>query len=213
MDFELLNFWIRSLRFNIVHKDITLEPCLCISLKAHKHDMLYSHSIPLSRNKNAILEFFGYDTSVKYENLTEKNLFEYLCTTNKFQHSLVKYCSFKGPHAKNKQHERFDRYLREKFKGLQKNDKFEQRHNIVTFMNDAISYFGKEKEFADYVEKKDILSKVMNKMYSRNLEHDNFKSFILVYGIIGISKMTEDAFNETWNDFVSHNWSGANSLL
>lgn len=224
MDFELLNFWIRSLNLDIRHEKITNNPRLYISLKAYTNDPMYAFVILLSEDRKSILTFLGFDTSIEYDKLTEKNIFEYLCTSSRLDPAFIKYCGFKGPHAKNRMHQKFNDYLvAKKFRNSAKRDDdyFSQEKQAVNiYAQDAISYFGKEKEYIDYKEKRKLIDKVMEKKYylrdnlkengnnSLSLMIDNFSQFITVYGIYHVSQMSFDEFETKWKDFINQNWSG-----
>jgi len=88
MDLDLLNVWITNLGFEIKKDKLYLQ------LKAHYKDPINFYVMYLSNNKDKILEFFGFDTSIDYDHLTEKNVFEYLCTSTKLNPEFIMYTGF-----------------------------------------------------------------------------------------------------------------------
>lgn len=213
MDFELLNFWINKIGFDIRHDKLN-EPCyLYLSLKADKDDFLKSYIIELSSDKNKILQFFGFDSNINYDNLSEKNLFEYLCTSSILQPSHIRYCSFKGPHAKNKLHEKFNKYLLDKnYSRHQDNTSINQQ--VRVFVNDAITYFQKEHDFTEYKEKRKMFDNVVQKKHYlmsnvKQFSHVDFNLFLVVHGILNVSLMNDETLQNVWKDFSNQNWSGA----
>jgi hypothetical protein len=213
MDFELLNFWIHKLGFDVRHDKIDETCYLYLSLKADKEDFMNSHIVQLSSNKDEVLQFFGFDVTVKYDNLTEKNLFEYLCTSSILKPSFIKYCSFKGPHPKNKLHEKFNKYLQDK-NYLRQDDNITIKQQSTVLRNDAISYFGKQQEFLEYKEKRKIFDDIVKKRqylkttYPKH-SYTDFSLFLVIYGIIDVAAMDETKFKNEWEDFSKQNWSGA----
>lgn len=209
MDFELLNFWVNKLGFDIKHDKID-EPCrLYLSLRADKEDFMNSHIIQLSSSKDAILQFFGFDITVKYDNLTEKNLFEYLCTSSILKPCHIRYCSFKGPHPKNKLHEKLNKYLLDK-NYQHKDFNIDVKEQRIVLRNDAISYFGKKKEFMEYKEKRKLFDSIVEKRNSLTKHsYIDFNLFLVIYGILNVASMNVDTFKGLWEDFSTQNWSGA----
>lgn len=213
MDFELLNFWIRKLGFNVRHDKIDESCYLYLSLKADKEDFMNSHIVQLSSNKDEVLQFFGFDITVKYDSLSERNLFEYLCTSSILRPSYIQYSSFKGPRSKNKLHEKFNKYLLDKNYQRQDDNITIKRQSIV-FKNDAISYFGKQQEFLEYKEKRKTFDDIVKKRqylktsYPKH-SYTDFQLFLVVYGIINVAAMDENTFKTVWEDFSKQNWSGA----
>lgn len=213
MDFELLNFWISKLGFDIKHDKLD-EPCrLYLSLQADKADFMNSHIIHLSSNKDAILQFFGFDNTVKYDSLTEKNLFEYLCTSSILKPFYIRYCSFKGPQPKNKLHEKLNKYLIDK-NYPRRDFNIDIKQQTTNFKNGAISYFGKEKEYLEYKEKRKIFDEIAQKRHFLTTNYQkhsymDFNLFLMIHGIINVASMDENTFKSVWEDFSKQNWSGA----
>lgn len=213
MDFELLNFWIHNIGFDIRHDKVD-EPCyLYLSLKADKEDIMNSYIIKLSSNKDAILQFFGFDITIKYDDLTEKNLFEYLCSSSILKPSFITYCGFKGPHPKNKLHDKFNKYLVDKhYPQQQDNEYIKQQRNVLR--NDAITYFQKENDFSEYKAKCKIFDNILQKRKFLNASlakpsYVDFNLFLLIHGMLNVAGMDIETFKNLWNDFSKQNWSGA----
>lgn len=213
MDVELLNFWVNNLRFHIEHDNTNKEPSLYLSLKVHKYDIIDSHVILLSNNKNAILEFFGYDTSINFDKLTERNMFEYLCTSKKLHPCFIKYCNFKTRHPKNKLHSKFDEYLKKRYHCNDKIDIIDIKQERIIFLNNAISFFGKDKEYDEYKKKRNLLNDVFKKMELIETATTDFRFFVLVYGIYQVAQMTDEEIKNNWSKFKSENWSGLRSIM
>jgi hypothetical protein len=212
MDFELLNFRINKLGFDIRHDNVSETCYLYLLLQADKDDFLNSYIILLSSSKKAILEFFGFDITIQYDNLTETNMFEYLCTSSILKPCYIRYCSFKGPHPKNKLHENFNKYLLKKnYSRHDGNLRAKEQRSILK--KDAISFFGKEKEFSEYKEKRTMFDNInekkhylMSKQPSQSFV--DFMSFLVVHGITNVVSMNEELLITTWNAFSKQNWSG-----
>lgn len=198
MDFRLLNFWIHKLHLNIEYPHQ-----LYLKLKSHKKDFLHSHVILLSQDKNKILEFLGFDTSIQYDLLSEKNMFEYLCTSKWLNPQYIKYCGGMkgGPYAINKTHSRFDQYLKNKeYKRSSDSDR-----DIV---NVALQFFDKHEEYTKYKNLRSIIEKVEKKETLVKCNHDDFIKFTLLYGVLQISTMNDEEFVRKWTEFIKFNWSG-----
>ena len=198
MDFRLLNFWIHKLHLNIEHPHQ-----LYLKLKSHKKDFLHSHVILLSQDKNKILEFLGFDTSIEYDLLSEQNMFEYLCTSKWLNPQYIKYCGGMkgGPYAINKTHSRFDQYLKKKqYKRSSDSDR-----DIV---NDALQFFDKHEEYTEYKNLRSLIEKVEKKETLVKCNHDDFIKFTLLYGVLQISTMNDEEFVRKWTEFIKFNWSG-----
>lgn len=212
MDFELLNSWVHYLHFDIRHEKVEDNPRLYMSLKAHANDYLYSYVLLLSESKNDILDFLGFNTSIEYDKLTEKNVFEYLCTSSRLKPQFIQYNSFKGPHAKNKHHDAFDKYLVKK--DFQKSG-CDRSKECRIFSQDAINYFQKEKEYTSYKENRkllDIVNEKQSLIKSHYSDTTRFNRFIAVHGILKIVSMNNDEFLAAWSEFSTQNWSGLLAL-
>lgn len=216
MDFELLNFWVHHLHFDVRHERLEDNPRLYLSLKAHNNDSLCSYVLLLSESKKDILEFFGYDTSIEYDRLTEKNVFEYLCTSSRLKPQFIQYSSFKGPRAKNKQHTEFNKYLERKEFPRRGSDYCNQRTQLCRiYSQDAVNFFQKEKEYTAYKENRKILDAVNRKTSLVNLKESaatSFSKFIAVHGVLNIATMDDDTFVAAWDKFIKQNWSGLYAL-
>jgi hypothetical protein len=171
----------------------------------------------LSENKKDILTFFGFDTSIEYDKLTEKNTFEYLCTSTRLKPMYIQYTGFKGPYAKNKEHEKFNEYLKGKHypRRSSSNDEYYKQLALEkqSYTNDAIEFFKKENAYIEYKERKKLLDKVMEKhdaikgLESRYIWCD-FSQFIKLHGVLNIAEMSIDKVTALWNQFKTQNWSG-----
>lgn len=213
MDFELLNFWINKLSLSIKH-DGSNEPQLFLSLKAYDNDYLHTYKILLSTNKTSILEFLGFDTSINYDNLTIKNMFEYLCTSNRLKSDYLRFCSFKGPQPKNKLHQQFDSFLKNRYNGQNRTETLTNKQlEMSLLVADAISFFGKDKQYEEYKEKRQLMTKVMTKMNLVKSDNNHFQLFLLLHGVITVAEMTDVIFVRAWNEFTSQNWSCLNSII
>ena len=107
LDIDLLNFWIEKLDLFIY------EDALYAKLYA---PFFGKYHFFLSNDKKEILDFFGYDITCEYDNMTEKNMFEYLCTSTKLSHNDIKLSHpLKGDCLKTKTHVKFNTYLQNKY--------------------------------------------------------------------------------------------------
>jgi hypothetical protein len=210
MDFELLNYWIHRLDFDIRKDKLYLQ------LKACSKDSLNGYIMFLSDDKNKILEFFGFDTTIEYDKLTEKNMFEYLCTSTKLSSGIIVYNGgFKGPYAKNALHKKFNNYLLTKEYFIERDYAkiYETRNAMV---KEAIAYFDKMKDYEEYKSSKLFIDSVMDKYKLLKTKTDtvwcDFERFIILYGAYRIAEMPEEEMFELWNNFRKQNWSGLVSL-
>lgn len=204
--------------FDIRHYADT-QPQLYLLLKAYSKDPLYSYVLPLSNNKIDILTFFGFDTSIEFDKLTEKNTFEYLCTSSILDPKHIQYTGgFKGPYAINKLHEKFNDYLKNKKypKPTAYNEEYYTKKKNVrdTFKKNALAFFNKENEYNEYKSHRDILEKVYAKfdiIKNAKLDKDNFvdfERFVILHGVYKVSQMNENELYKLWSEFVAQNWSG-----
>lgn len=211
MDFELLNFWISKLHFNI-HHEPNKTPKLYVNLEAYTGEPFYSYSLLLSNNKNDILKFFGFDTTIEYDKLSERNLFVYLTSSTKLKPENISYVSFKGPSAKNNKHSKFNKYLIKKYSPDHKTCSI--NYEII---EKAIKYFHREKQYQEYIEQKEFLNcieskKSIIKTYDNNYQK-NINRFLLLYGLSNISIMKDETLITLWDNFKKQNVSGLNSFF
>ncbi len=206
MDLSLLNLWINNLNFDIQDNK------LCIHLKAYSEDICNTFILPLSKNKKDILDFFGFDTTIDYDNLKEKDMFEYLCTSHKLNPLFITYYGFKGPYAKSQIDAKFNKYLLtknythfdfRKHQGLL--DKVQEE-----LMNESIIFFKKEKAYNKYKIKYDLLDKVISikEKIKDKMSYGKFSKFIVLHGIFNVVKWDDEMINLKWDEFKNENWSG-----
>lgn len=157
---------------------------------------------------------FGFDTTIDYDKLTERNTFEYLCTSVRLKPWYISYCGFKSQHAKNKLHEKFNSYLVEKSYAKNPYDiSFSQQHKneFRMYLQDAVSFFGKEKEYSLYKKNQKLLDCVYKKtellkgMRVYHNERCKFKLFIGVHGVYKIAEMDDETFVKEWDEFLGQN--------
>lgn len=205
MDPELLNFWIEPLGFSFSGDK------LFVHFKAYKKDPVGTYVICLTDNKKHALSFFGYDTSVEYDLLTERNLFAYLDTSTRLSPEFIRYCSFKGPYAKNKQHEKYDKYLKEQHGGYVKpsDSHYVRRHELEqNLKHAAISYFHKEKEYEELKVRRAMMDKVFDiKKRLKDPPYDMFNRFIVLNGIKSVIEWDSNRLSIEFEEFKTQNWS------
>lgn len=206
VDLELLNFWIHKLHLEICQDGLRLK------LKACAQDFLHSFTLPVSKDPVKILAFLGYDTEVDITKLTEKNLFEYLCTSTRLNPKFIAYTSFKGPHAKNALHARFNDYLKEKGyplpRSLDNNDKKELEALSKELRDHAIEFFEKQDEILAYAQKYQFITKVFEqRQHLPTHTMFDFNRFIVLYGLKAIATMETATLQKRWNNFTKSNWS------
>lgn len=200
MDIELLNFWIDKLGFYIDNG--TLNILLHVPFFG-------KYVISLSNNKREILNFFGFNVdNIEYDSLSERDTFEYLSTSTKLCHNDIQLCSLvKGPSPKNKQHAKYNEYLKKKY---YMNDQLFIPNKRIEWSKEAIAFFGKQKEYEIYISQCDIFTKIKKCFKTLNLTYVHipaFHSFLMLYGIQNIIDYDDLHLNEKWNVFQNMNWS------
>lgn len=194
MNIELLNIWINDLGFYI--KDDTLYLKLKVPL-------FRRYSLQLSLNKNDILDFFGFDATFEYDNMTERNQFEYLCTSTKLLPSDICHYTFKD-FPNSKQHARFDEYLKKKYNAKQ----LLEPERKTIWRKDAIRYFKKENEYDIYLSQCDMCLRAKKLSEKLNvIDMSQFFAFIMLYGLKNIIEFDETTLFNKWDVFSHMNWS------
>lgn len=204
MDLELLNFWINNLGLSISNDS------LFVHLKAYSNDPLKAHIIKLSEKKQDILAYFGFDTSIEYEKLTEKNLFVYLSSSSKLKPEFIHYYGFKGSSPKNAQHSRYNKYLLEEFSTPKYDDKYYQKCFVVAkkYKKSAILHFNKKDEYEKYIEKRKLLDKLFEQRERLGKTHfDHFQRFVALHGIMNVVEWDDDKLRSEYAKFIQDNWS------
>jgi hypothetical protein len=211
MDFELLNFWIEKYNFTIINDnddDINKGVKLYFRLKACNIDVMRSSKFILCTDKNKIIEFFGFDTTIEYDYLKQNNLYEYLCTSNKLSSRHITYRGFKGPHCKNREHEKFNTYLKKKFMTSSHiNDDYSMisSHKRL-WKNKALKFFDKEKLYNDYLDNTIILNKLFNISGELKIDFSDFRRFVSLYGILNLLNWDNNKLNDEFNKFIESSW-------
>jgi hypothetical protein len=204
MDFELMNYFIEPLYMSIFHNSVDAKPRLSLFLEGYAEDVLgSSYCMCLTEDKQAILEFLGYDAIVSYDTLSERELFKYLCSSKHFKKPTdIKSCSFKGPRPKNKQHSRFHTYLTRKYPHITlQTDQKEQE--IERFRTNALKYFHKEDAYDEYKTHYDILSKVMLLNDRKGISYITLKQFVMLHGIHTLANQSNVVNNEMLTEFLA----------
>lgn len=210
MDLELLNYWIKKMNFNI-HEDT-----LYMSLESCDIDFCNTCKFVLSSNKNKILEFFGYDTTIDYDHLKSYNIYEFLCTSTKLLPNNIQYDGFKGPSAKNSEHVKYNKYLLQKYSDNKKYriDDIENNKFIKKFNEDAIKFFKKENNFELYKFNFNILNKLFKKKENiEKINHSEFCKFVSLHGILTIIKWSDDKFYDEWDLYKKSLWNEQLSII
>jgi hypothetical protein len=207
MDLELLNFWISELGMNIKGNTLSLH------LKACDHDCISSYLLELSNDKEHILSFLGFDTSRNYDNMTESNLFEFLCTSTKLHPRNITFCSFKGRHPKDKTHERFDKLLKKKF-SEQSVFKLHSDECNNSWVSNAVTFFNKEPQYEKYLARKAMFNKLNTVRNSIPCPHlSGFSQFLLLHGMYNVLQWDDEKVQRRWKRFQSEEWSGLNRFM
>ncbi len=208
MDLELLNFWISDFKMSIQDDNLFLH------LKSYKKDTIYSYILPLSDNRQDILNFFGYDNTVEYDKMTQKNQFEFLCTSTKLNPKYISYLPFKT----RANHIKFNVFLLEKYKYIRPP---EQDRNAIKqegrkWKLEALNYFNKENDYRIYKQQCYIfesLENARNKVYTENHNYKDFEKFMLLHGITNIIKWNYELLIKEWKRFKNSNWSPLSMYL
>lgn len=206
MDFELLNFWIEDYNFSILEDDDN-KVKLYLRLKSCNTDILRSGQFLLCSDKNKILNFFGYDNSIEYDYLKSYNQYEYLCSSTKLLPRYIRYRGFKGPRAKDSNHEKFNKYLMNKYKsGSHINDYSLLCVHKRTWLDKAIQFFEKEKEYREYLDNRLVLDKLFKRKDDLKIDFDNFRKFICLHGVINMTNWDNDKLKKEFDIFISGYW-------
>lgn len=206
MDFELLNFWIEDYNFSILENDKKVK--LYLRLKSCSKDILRSSLFLLCSDKNKILDFFGYDNSIEYDYLKSYNQYEYLCSSTKLLPRYIKYRGFKGPIAKDLNHKNFNKYLMTKYKSSSYiNDDYSLLSDHKRrWLDKAIQFFEKEKEYQEYLDNRLVLDQVLKIKDELKINFNDFKRFICFHGITNIKNWDNDKFKKEFDKFISDGW-------
>jgi hypothetical protein len=200
MDFELLNYFIRYLPFH-VQKDT-----LFLRLPGCERDIFNLHEMPLTDDPLKILDFFGYDTTIEYTKLSQSNIFVYLTNSTKLDPAFICHDGFKGPHAKNNIHKKFNQHLVCEYQHLKKH----RPHQDVCekWIVDAIKYFNKLNEFNTYQSQKAIIDKALQFHVATDKDtRKGYDRFVLLHGVYTVASMTRLQFEDAWVKFKRENWS------
>lgn len=204
MDIDLLNYYIRKIGFKIENSSLTLE------LEPSSYPLGYQYQIALSDNKKEILHFFGYDVTVNYDHLTEKNLFVYLSSSKSFNERHIRYDSFKVQSPKNSQHRKFNDFLvkNRKYKSEYISEDLEKLRNV--WRDDAIKQFDISNEIERYRYEKNAVDKIMQ-MYNaakiKSKVYRKFDFFIRYWGVNDVKDWDQKRFDSEWLKFQDENWS------
>ena len=197
---DLIECWISKLNFKIESGG------LYIGLEAFEEDFTKAFKIFLSADEKDILRFFGFDVEIDYCKLKPYNMYPFLSNTSKLTPGCITYYGFKGPHARNSEHTKFNDYLRSQF--IDKNEKLTDEV-IQKWQSDAIKYFAKEKEYQLYLEKYKVINTVRTlKVQLKPRESVIWRRFIVFNGINTIKDWDFVKFQLEWNAFKKENWSG-----
>jgi hypothetical protein len=213
MEFDLLIFWIENMNFFIKYSPE--KTTLYIRLKSCKYDQMRSCYFPLCSDKNKILDFFGYDSSLDYDHMKIYNQYEYICTSTKLSNKDIKYCGFKGPSAKNKNHANLNKYLLAKY---HENKRNHLDNSIITaqkkiWLEKAIIFFNMESKYTKYIENQNILDEIFIKKNILKANYTEFKKFVCLYGVLNILKWDETTLQNNWNLFNIDEWNKTLSIF
>lgn len=213
MEFDLLNFWIENMNFFIKYKPE--KTTLYIRLKSCKYDQMISCYFPLCSDKNKILDFFGYDSSLDYDHMKIYNQYEYLCTSTKLSHKDIKYCGYKGHSPKNKNHTEFNKCLLAKYREKKRNT---DDYSVINahkrlWQEKSIIFFNMESKYTKYIENRNILDEIFIKKNILKANHTEFKKFVCLYGVLNIIKWDETTLQNNWNLFKIDEWNKTLSIF
>ena len=204
MDISLLNYYIERIGF------IIDDGKLFFVSKGNDRDFSNSYRIFLTSDSRDMLKFFGYDVTIPYDKLSERDLWSYLTSSTMLTQTHLSLTNdFKGPRAKNKYHKRFSDFLRKQFGSdyRQLDDKLTE-----TWHRSAVSYFGIDNQYAEYLNQKKIVDKIFY-LYEINVSEksiDSYKTlqlFVRLHGVRSIAAWDDDKFLEKWKEMLLENWS------
>lgn len=191
MDLELLNYFITKLDFIIVGSELR------VNLPACDEDQDKKCVFTLSSNCEQILAFFGYDTTVKLNHLTERAFFNYLVSNGKFKH--IQYIK----PAKNAQHQRFAKFLKSQYP-----ETLDPPTETIKQLKDAaIAHFEKKREFQVYEYQSKMLQKAIQIRDKLEADKTTFARFIKLHGMNTVIKVGDDELYHRWGLFRNANWS------
>lgn len=208
MDLELLNFLIADLDFVIERNGLYACVQGCYLYNWHKIKLF------LSDDKKAVLDFFGYDTTVEYDSLTPNNLYVFLCDSSKLKPSDLKLnlSHFKGGGVRmyDRIFREFDHFLKGKHYNSQAkhaSDDTKQR-----WLEQAIEYFKKLPEYDSFQQKRSMIDDVYRKgkrcwkHRDGRGESNNYRRFVKVQGINTLSTLDSEEIERRWKEFKKDNW-------
>lgn len=194
MDLELLNYLITKLEFSINGNTLNTHFPAC------DEDSKNVTTFPLSNDTNKILSFFGYDTSVKTNHLTEKSLFTYLASNKK-----LTFIENIKP-AKNAQHQRFAKYLKSQYPESEENAN-PTVDVIKRFKDASIEFFEKKREYQIYEYQSKMMQKALQTRDRLKADEKSFARFMKLHGMNTVIKVGDDELFHRWRLFLSANWS------
>lgn len=215
MDFKLLNYWVSDLNYDVRHDRADDKPRLYLSLKAHDcDDDMRSYVMLLSDDKNKILEFFGFDTTIEYDKLSEKDLFVFLDNSSKLDPAFIRFDGFKD--GKGGVAGKFNKFLYAKYGGGNRKTKTVNWVPRSLGLGEAIAFFGKQDEYDEY---KKVVRPLLNALYAKkelikvklspsDCTFDKFAKFVCLHGALRIVDMEYQELMESWTRFCGMNWSG-----
>lgn len=188
MDLELLNYLITPFDFFVSGNELKVR------LPACDEDKLNKVILPLSKDTNKILAFFGYDTTVELGHLTERALFNYLTTSQK----LVHVENIKP--AKNAQHQRFSKFLKSQLPHDQV--PIDAKH----LKQSAFSFFEKTRDYQVYQYQYQLLNNALKVRDKLQADPDQFSRFMKLHGMNTVIKSDKAELTYRWEKFKSANW-------
>lgn len=190
MDLELLNYLVVKFEFVVSGDELSLVLPACDEDKSNKC------MFPLSNNADKILAFFGYDTSVKLNHLTERSLFNYLASSKK-----LTYVENIKP-AKNAQHQRFAKFIKSQ---CQQEDT-PAPEIIKQTKHAAIAYFEKRREFQIYEYQYKMIQRALEVKDKLKADENTFSRFMKLHGMNTVIKADDEELFHRWSLFQKTNW-------
>jgi hypothetical protein len=206
-DLRLLNYLVGRLRMHV-----TDSGTLCLKLWLCRNDHGYCFEMPLTSDRSKILEFLGFDTSVRYDSLGQEELFEFLCSSSVLNPAYINYDSFKDC-SEIKQHAAFNAFLIAK----KYSQGSEDRESAIKALHSAaIKKFGVKDKYEHYERQRVLADAVIDKERALEpVEQDDaarkkwraeWKRFVAYYGIRAIAAWEQEHLASRWEKFRERSW-------
>lgn len=141
----------------------------------------------LTDDKDAILSFFGFDTSITFN-------------------------SFKQTYTRTSAQSKFNAFLKAKH-GNRRHEP--PPAGLQPTLRDAVRAFGKQEQYRWYKARYRPTVRALHERMallraqdSNGFDADRFRLFTALHGVLAVGRMAPEELVAAWTDFATENWSG-----